>query len=160
MHHSVECARRDHWRSAWSGVEIFTSWVKTLQQRRNLDQTSFHLLSYTLHIPHHCFFTEKYPSILSPSFWPDTTLNKLPLASNTLAWVAQSVERVTLTISVHLQGRGPQDHLKVAGSSPASGSIPESLAGECSINILKFWLWWRRRRGLVVTSGVRVEFCG
>ena len=43
---------------------------------------------------------------------------------------------MTLTIFGHrLQAVDEhlQDHLKVAGSSPASGSIPESLNRECSI---------------------------
>ena len=43
---------------------------------------------------------------------------------------------------------GLEDHLKVAGSSPASGSIPVSLVRECSffaVVVGDVWLWccWR-----------------
>ena len=114
------------------------------------------------------------PSLLYRSFTQSTTVrppssllcrcgnitpNRRPLPSNNPAWVAQSVERVTLTICSAKNSL--QDHLKVAGSSPASGSIPEFLESGCSINVLVFtvWWWWSFG-GDRWRCGVRVWGCG
>ena len=74
--------------------------------------------------------------------------------NNNSAWVAQSVERVTLT-NPPSSDRASKDHLKVAGSSPASGSIPESSIRKCSKYVFQVLMV------VVEICGFRVlTFCG
>ena len=70
--------------------------------------------------------------------------------ANKPAWVAQSVERVTLTFPSQ-----DLDHLKVVGSSPTSGSIPECSLEESSIFFGLFGLF-----GLLFAHSVVMRHMG
>ena len=97
-------------------------------------------------------------SILSTTHLVLYRLQNDQFGNNHPAWVAQSVERVTLTISLPSSSDQDslQDHLKVAGSSPASGSIPESLTWECS-SFASWRGWWELFSQLTERTGRNAE---